>query len=358
MRRLQYLDYGQNKDRCFHVVLSDRAYAAILSEVMKNGDNETGGVLLGTIYKNIWYVVESVDPGLVTTNTQDFFRWDAEYVNHLLDKLCPIYRFMISIVGFWHRHPGSMDFFSPTDENTIRSNLKNSKYGLLSMLVNIDPKLRMSFYYCWQETLTRVKYDVGDEYFPIELLEYAKPDGIAEKNGIPESKRFEILPNKVYSSASFPKTVFPGKKPQSVDPDAGQPAAQMENYRKTIDQLQKENAELKNEAAVRNAEKQAHEEEIKNLKATIDELREEDKVSQRSDEIQILTAAEEAADHNDDPQKEMCPSGTEIAEAAPGPAEKETAGEETEPADNETINEESEPTDNEKKEQADMDSEE
>ena len=120
MRRLQYLDYGQNKDRCLHVVLSDRAYASILSEVMKNGDNETGGVLLGTIYKNIWYVVESVDPGLVTTNTQDFFRWDAEYVNHLLDKLCPIYRFMISIVGFWHRHPGSMDFFSFTDENTIR----------------------------------------------------------------------------------------------------------------------------------------------------------------------------------------------------------------------------------------------
>ncbi len=346
MRRLQYLDYGQNKDRCLHVVLSDRAYASILSEVMKNGDNETGGVLLGTIYKNIWYVVESVDPGLVTTNTQDFFRWDAEYVNHLLDKLCPIYRFMISIVGFWHRHPGSMDFFSSTDENTIRSNLKNSKYGLLSMLVNIDPKLRMTFYYCWQETLTRVKYDVGDEYFPVELLEYAKPDGIAEKNGIPESKRFEILPNKVYSSARFPKTVFPGKKPQGANPDTEQPAAQMENYRETIDRLQKENTELKNAAAERNAEKQALEEEIKNLKATIDELREEDKVSQRPDEIQVLSTAEEAADHNDDPPKEMCPSGTEIAGAAPETAEKETVSEETEPADNETLNEESEPADN------------
>lgn len=205
MRRLQYIDH-KNK-QCRHVILAERAYAAIISEVLKHGKNETGGVLVGNIVNSIWYVIDSLDPGLTTTNTQDFFLWDANYVNHQVEIISLIYHYPVTILGFWHRHPGSMDFFSLTDEDTIRSHLKDSKCGLLSMLVNLDPKLRMTFYYCWEESLFRVGYDVGDEYFPVELLKYATPSRIAENIGTQEAMKVEILPNKVYSADIFPKTI-------------------------------------------------------------------------------------------------------------------------------------------------------
>ena len=217
MRHLQYKDYDRNYRRCRHVLLNDRAYASIISEVLKNGKNETGGVLVGNIVNGIWYVIDSLDPGLETTNQQTYFQWDADYVNHLVETISLIYRYPVTILGFWHRHPGSMDFFSATDEDTIRSNLRESRFGLLSMLVNIDPELRMSFYYCWEESLHRVHYDVGDEYFPVELLEYAAPSRIAENIGSSEAKRVKILPNKVYSADQFPKTLSQRKAIEAVD---------------------------------------------------------------------------------------------------------------------------------------------
>ena len=207
MRRFQYKRNDHRNKRCKQVVISERAYAAIISEVLKNGRNETGGVLVGNIVNGVWYVIDSLDPGMETTNTQDFFQWDAMYVNHLVDTISLIYYYPVTILGFWHRHPGSMDFFSLTDEDTIRSNLEGARFGLVSMLVNLDPELRMTFYYCWEESLFRVSYAVGDEYFPTELLKYATPSRIANNIGTPEAKRVEILPNKVYSSEVLAKTI-------------------------------------------------------------------------------------------------------------------------------------------------------
>ena len=176
MPPMKYVDYSMENPECVHAILSDRAYAAILSEVLRNGRNETGGVLIGNIYKRVWYIVDSIDPGLNTVNEQAYFTWETNYVNHLASYNGCLYKYPLTILGFWHRHPGSMDRFSSTDERTIRLNLKDFPHGLLSMLINIDPELRMTFYYCIQDEIMPIRCDHGDEYFPRELLEYATPE--------------------------------------------------------------------------------------------------------------------------------------------------------------------------------------
>ena len=173
---MSYVPYEMEKTACLHVVLSDKAYAAIISEVLRNGKNETGGVLVGRIYRRIWYVVDMIDSGLDTTNMPAFFQWDTNYVNHVSARISEQYHFPLTILGFWHRHPGSMDFFSTTDVQTIRAHLQEAANGLVSMLVNLDPELRMTFYWCHGSRIMPVNYDHGNEYFIPEFLNVATTD--------------------------------------------------------------------------------------------------------------------------------------------------------------------------------------
>lgn len=178
---MKYIDFDLKNPRCIHCYISDRAYASVITEVMTNGQNETGGVFLGYIINRAWYIVESIDPGVDTVNQAAFFQWDTDYVNHQADRLSKIYQKPLTILGFWHRHPGSMDYFSDQDESTIRSNLAELRAGLLSMLVNIDPKLRMTFYYCYDNNIMPIRYDVGNKYFPVELLRYADSEELSRR---------------------------------------------------------------------------------------------------------------------------------------------------------------------------------
>ena len=79
---MKYIDFNIKNPRCIHCYISDRAYASVITEVMANGQNETGGVFLGYIINRAWYIVESVDPGVDTVNQVAFFEWDSNYVNH------------------------------------------------------------------------------------------------------------------------------------------------------------------------------------------------------------------------------------------------------------------------------------
>ena len=226
--KMKYTEYNMKNPRCIHCFISDRAYASVITEVMSNGQNETGGVFLGYIINRAWYIMESVDPGIQTVNELDFFEWDSRYVNHQAERLSRIYRKPLTILGFWHRHPGSMDFFSARDESTIRSNLKELREGLLSMLVNIDPKLRMTYYYCYGNEIMPIRYDVGDRYFPVELLCYADAGELSRRaaaNGRPLEIHYQrVLDLDALAShrqgAAGPSPVGREAAPSSPPPEA------------------------------------------------------------------------------------------------------------------------------------------
>lgn len=154
-----------------NVVFSNRAYASVLSETTEKIQTETGGLFLGTIIDDVWYIIEAIDPGPDSVFEVAYFEYDQAYTQHLIRKIANLYSSKLDLIGLWHRHPGSFDIFSSTDDGT------NSKYaamrekGAISALVNIDPNFRITMYHVDQSCrYSKIKYIVGDENIPQNLL--------------------------------------------------------------------------------------------------------------------------------------------------------------------------------------------
>lgn len=155
------------------VVFSDRAYNSIVSETFDKIKTETGGILLGKIIDDVWYIVEVIDPGPNSIFTITYFEYDTAYVNHLAKVISKQYKIELALLGLWHRHPGSMDTFSSTDDLTNNEFLQILPNGAISCLVNIDPNFRITVYYVsFPLQYTKLTFEVGDILFPPNLLNY------------------------------------------------------------------------------------------------------------------------------------------------------------------------------------------
>lgn len=156
------------------VVFSERAMIALLSETQEHIETETGGVFLGHRCGAVWYIVETIDPGINCIFQPAYFEYDDVYLNHLMNKVDRLYKKPMEIIGLWHRHPGSFDQFSGTDDGTNIKYARRHLDGAVSALVNIDPNFRITMYHVTDPLAYRkVKYTVGDQYFPPEFLAYA-----------------------------------------------------------------------------------------------------------------------------------------------------------------------------------------
>lgn len=154
------------------VVFSERAFTSILVETQEKSRTETGGVFLGYREDDVWYVIESIDPGPNSIFQPAYFEYDHNYINHLINKVSRLYTTQLDLIGLWHRHPGSFDSFSRTDDGTNTKYAELNEQGAISALVNIDPKFRLTVY---AVTLPlkheKVKFVVGDSYIPQSLLQ-------------------------------------------------------------------------------------------------------------------------------------------------------------------------------------------
>ncbi|MDR1486087.1 MAG: Mov34/MPN/PAD-1 family protein [Planctomycetaceae bacterium] len=130
------------------VVFTNRAYNALISESFSKTPLETGGILLGHILTTgVWIVVEVIPPGPRSIFRHVYFEYDWEFVNYLVKPLTEQYQEKLQVLGLWHRHPGNMDTFSTTDDQTNSEFAKRSSYGAISGLVNIDPSFRLTMYH-------------------------------------------------------------------------------------------------------------------------------------------------------------------------------------------------------------------
>lgn len=154
------------------VVFSNRAYISVLSETTEKIRTETGGLFLGTVIDDVWYIIESVDPGPNSVFEVAYFEYDQAYTQHLIRKIANLYSCRLDLIGLWHRHPGSFDIFSSTDDGTNSKYASMREKGAISALVNIDPNFRITMYHVAQPCrYSKIEYDVGDEYIPQKLLQ-------------------------------------------------------------------------------------------------------------------------------------------------------------------------------------------
>lgn len=180
---------------CRRIVLSDRALVQIHRETQAHPHIETGGLLLGHYENGTWYVVEACDPGWDATFRVSYHEANEHYENHVCEVISRTYRHPLAFLGMWHRHPGSLDTFSLTDDRT------NSKYidacgnGCISLLVNYDPGFRLTGYHAERTSANGVRYhrvdlEAGDALFDNkEVLEVAslpfRTGGIARQEPEP-----------------------------------------------------------------------------------------------------------------------------------------------------------------------------
>ena len=172
-------------DNCKMVVFSDKAYNAIIRETFEWDPVETGGILLGHVLDNgCWIVMEVLPPGYSEGREGDnvhhewgYFEYNQRFVNYLANSVATQYKIPLELLGLWHRHPGSMDCFSTTDDGTNKAFASRNPNGAISGLVNVDPKLRMTMYYIshYDNGIGRPHYqtvdvEVGSDLIPEEYF--------------------------------------------------------------------------------------------------------------------------------------------------------------------------------------------
>lgn len=194
------------------VVFSDRAFAAIMAETTEKIKTETGRLFLGSFEDGIWYVIEAIDPGPKSIFEVAYFEYDQQYTQHLINKIANLYDKKLTLIGLWHRHPGSFDQFSSTDDGTNSKYARMRKEGALSALVNIDPKFRLTMYHVDQPCrYSVIEYDVGNHLIPDEMLRYKSPEKFANlMAGIISDEYKDFHPS--VSLNGFLKTVLPYMK--------------------------------------------------------------------------------------------------------------------------------------------------
>lgn len=155
---------------CKKIVLSNRALIQIFNESQARIKTETGGLLLGHFDDGVWYVIEASDPGVNAVFSVAYHEADHAYQNHVCNVISRTYKRPLVFLGMWHRHPGSMDVFSSTDDQTnygYAASVQNGS-GCISAIVNYDPYFRITFYYAEQSEnygveYTKIDVEVGDD---------------------------------------------------------------------------------------------------------------------------------------------------------------------------------------------------
>lgn len=160
---------------CQGIIFSDKAYNAIIDETFKMHPNETGGILLGHILDNgYWIVMEVIPPGWKSVFQRAYFEYDQQFVNYLAKSISTQYDQSLVVLGLWHRHPGSMDTFSSTDDGTNHSFAQLRTQGAISGLVNVDPDFRLTMYHVTAANgprYERVSVNVGDDIIPEDYFQ-------------------------------------------------------------------------------------------------------------------------------------------------------------------------------------------
>jgi lipopolysaccharide export LptBFGC system permease protein LptF len=183
-----------------------------MTETFKKDPLETGGILLGHILDNgIWIVMEVLPPGWRSTFQYAYFEYDEQFVNYVAQNESKKYEQELSLLGLWHRHPGSMDIFSGTDDGTNRTFAGLHPKGAISGLVNIDPRFRLTMYHVSTPLhYTKVDVEVGDDLIPEEYFKWKYYD---EEKGLnpypPEKKNGSNISEKQYEIGSGNRRTTP-----------------------------------------------------------------------------------------------------------------------------------------------------
>ena len=189
------------------VFFSDRAYTCIMTETLEKLKTETGGLFLGAYRDGNWYVVEAIDPGPESVFEIAYFEYDQQYTQHLINKIANLYESKLELIGLWHRHPGSFDVFSSTDDGTNSKYARMRSQGAISALVNIDPSFRLTVYHVGRPCIyKKIPFQVGNALIPQDLLRLKSPNVLMKALG---GASLRAISHKVPTLSDFMEEIAP-----------------------------------------------------------------------------------------------------------------------------------------------------
>ena len=128
--------------------------------------------------------METIDPGPNSIFKPAYFEYDQDYINHLINKVSRLYKNQLDLIGLWHRHPGSLDTFSMTDDGTNTQYAQLADCGAISGLVNIDPEFRLTLYHVSLPLkYEKIAYSVDDARIPRSIAELREPSEYSKQLG-------------------------------------------------------------------------------------------------------------------------------------------------------------------------------
>jgi hypothetical protein len=171
--------------KCNVIVFSKRAIEEIKKETFRKSPYETGGILLGKIIDDQWYVIATTEPGPNSIFEISYFEYDQDFVTKEANRISKEFENELELLGLWHRHPGSMDVFSRTDDGTNTLFAKLRPEGAISGIVNLDPDFRLTMYHVdLPLKYEKIEIFTEEELIPPEFLRL-KPLDVIEKKEIP-----------------------------------------------------------------------------------------------------------------------------------------------------------------------------
>ncbi|MEO0126338.1 MAG: hypothetical protein ABIL44_01140 [candidate division WOR-3 bacterium] len=97
----------------------------IIKEESLNSEIETGGILVGTL--NHPCVIRATKPGSLAKRTAVSYTNDYQYDTKLLEEIISEFDGRVKLIGFWHKHPGTMNNPSLLDLKTVNKIIEEIK---------------------------------------------------------------------------------------------------------------------------------------------------------------------------------------------------------------------------------------
>ena len=81
---------------------------------------ETGGMLLGYLRENNYYVLDLIEAGPGAVHGENFFLPDGKYQQPILEQKFHKSNGLITFIGDWHSHPNGESYLSNLDMKTLK----------------------------------------------------------------------------------------------------------------------------------------------------------------------------------------------------------------------------------------------
>lgn len=156
------------------VFLSEKAYKSLFSECNAYIDSklETGGVLLGVIDNEGYYIIENILPGSNAKHGKYSFEYDASYINNEVTRVNSKHRINLEVLGLWHTHWEGLPLFSITDMELNIKYTKAFERDIISILVIGCQEIELFAYKIDCEgNIQLLPLKTGDEYIPAQYMD-------------------------------------------------------------------------------------------------------------------------------------------------------------------------------------------